>query len=156
MPQIIMPPDSVASPIPPVGQKQAWSEVPLQQVEMPAHTPPMDLSDHEQSRPAAQTPPRQPVEQAPARESMTNAPAERRRLPLTVTCEPIPSECQACAECCACVGVSLLAISVGVWACKCSVATAEGIAIAGGSAVGASLLASLVKDCACVPCCTWR
>ncbi len=151
MPQTIMPPEGVAYPVLPVGPKQAWSEVPLQQVAMPAHTPSMDLTDRQHSQPPAQTQPRQPVEQAPARQAMTEA-----HSGLTVTCEPITSECQACAECCACVGVSLLAISVGVWACECSVATAEGIAIAGGSTVGASLLASLVKDCAFVPCCTWK
>ncbi len=130
---------------------------PQKPVDMPAHTPPADLAGHEPSQPVVATPPRQPVERvpAPARESMDEVRRTRLSCPLQVTCEPIGTECDACADCCACVGVSLLAISGGVWACGCSVATAEGMAIAGGSTVGASFLAHALKDCAYVPCCSW-
>ena len=152
MPQTIMPPEGVAYPVLPVGPKQAWSEVPLQQVAMPAHTPSMDLTDRQHSQPPAQTQPRQPVEQAPARQAMTEA-----RSGLTVTCEPITSECQACAECCACVGVSLLAISVGVWACAARTPPEASRKVRrSASARAASRLASTARSRAAAVAISWR
>ncbi len=154
MPEIIASPPGTTPPSRQADLKRAWAEDGQRPVEMPADTPPAALAGSTQSPQVLEMPPPQPVTQAPPRESMEHARAAGPACPLTVTCSGMSPSYDACASCCAGIGCSLLALSVGLWACHCPVATAEGIAIGGGSAAGASLLTFLAGDWGCLPQCT--
>lgn len=156
MPETIPPATGVTSPRPPADTKQAWVEDLQQPVEMPGATQPADLAGALHAPPVMEVPSRQPALQAPVPQAMADARAPGPACPLTVTCAGMTPECEACASCCAGVGWPLLGLAVGLWACHCPVATVEGLAIAGGSAAGSSVLTYLAGDWGCLPQCAWN